>query len=110
MLSLVRKLFLVVPIALIVGFGFRPTPILGVDGKSLAASVGVPVGEVGFDPCTEQGETWVCTLEGSDKRPLAYSLDVNGLGCWTATVRGSGSNKNALEGCVTIADHVKAID
>jgi len=110
MIGLARKLLLVVPIALLVGFGFRPTPILGVDGKSLAASVGVPVGQTGFDPCTELGETWVCTLQGEGERPIAYSLDVDGLGCWTATVRGSGSDENALEGCVTIADHVKAID
>lgn len=110
MIGLARKLLLIVPIALIAGFGFRPTPILDVDGKSLAASVGVPIGEVGFEPCIEEGEIWVCTLEGPEQSRIAYSLDVDGLGCWTATVRGSGSDENALEGCVTIADHVKAID
>ncbi len=110
MFSLVRKLALVVPIAVIVAFGFRPTPILGVDGKSLAASTGVPVGEVGFEPCAEEGKAWTCTLKGEDSRPVAYTLDVDWAGCWTATVRGSGSDDDALEGCVTITDHVEAID
>lgn len=117
MIGFARKFLLLVPIALIVGFGFRPTPILGVDGKSLAASVGVPVGTMGFEPCVEEGETWNCVLPGANDssadaaaRPVAYTIDVDGLGCWTGTVRGSGSKDAALDGCVTIADHVKAID
>jgi len=110
MIGLARKALLIVPIALIVGFCFRPTPILGVDGKSLAASTGVPVGTTGFEPCTEESEAWICTLESDMGDPVAYTIDVDGLGCWTGTVRGSGSDDAALEGCVTIADHVEAID
>lgn len=110
-----RFLFLAVPIALIAGFLFRPTPIVGVDGDSLAASVGVPVGEVGYQPCTEDGEAWVCTLPGDGERGSAtYSLRVDDLGCWTIEGASGGGPAAAApvknEGCVTIADHVKAID
>ena len=117
MIGLARKFLLVVPIALIVGFCLRPTPILGVDGKSLAASVGVPVGTAGFDPCVEEGEEWTCALPSAGESPaeaaaapLVYTVDVDGLGCWSATVRGSGSDDASLEGCVTIVNHVEAID
>jgi hypothetical protein len=113
--GIVRKLSLIVPLAVIVFLGFRPTPILGVDGESLAASVGVPVGVAGFGPCEKQGDEWRCVIgEVSSSEP--YLVDVDWLGCWAATPevparlegQAPGSQRPVLEGCVTIADHVEA--
>jgi len=110
-----RVAVLVVPLALIAGFLFRPTPVVGVDGDSLAASVGVPIGEVGYQPCTEDGEAWICTLPGdlAEEGSTSYSLEVDDLGCWK--IEGAIGSRTVAEperaeGCVTIVDHVEAIE
>ena len=110
-----RIVFLVVPIALVAGFFFRPTPILGVDGKSLAASVGVPVGDVRFEPCTENDEVWTCIVPGESGEEGApasrLELTVDWLGCWEPKGTSQGTAASDSErGCVTVADHVEAID
>ena len=109
-----RILYLVVPIGLILAFVFRPTPILGVDGESLAASTGADLGQLTFEPCTEVNEDedeWTCALppEG-EGQPTVLVLDVGWEGCWTAKVREPGSVDPPAEGCVTIMDHFEAID
>lgn len=110
-------MFLVVPIALIAGFVLRPTPILGVDGESLAASTGAPVNELGAQPCTEAGgERWTCTIpddpiaDPGGAGPSTYSVKVDGLGCWTVEGAKGPAMPEANEGCVTMADHISSID
>ena len=118
-----RVLYLVVPIALILGFVFRPTPILGVDGESLAASTGAPVNEIDSVPCTQKGESaggdiWQCTFPGTPADdeddpppvPSTYSLTVDRLGCWTVESAKGPKAPPETEGCVTMADHVSSID
>ncbi|MDQ3728358.1 MAG: hypothetical protein M3355_02095 [Actinomycetota bacterium] len=113
-----RVLFFVVPLALIAGFALRPTPILGVDGESLAASTDAPVNELGAEPCTEGGgETWTCTIaadpfpdDQSEAGPTKYSVKVDGLGCWVIEDARGPAIPGEREGCVTIADHISSID
>jgi hypothetical protein len=114
MIGFARKFLLIVPVLLIVGFCLRPTPILGEDGKSLAASVGVPVGETGYEPCKKSEEAWICALPAGSTSEVElqreFLITIDGLGCWEGTVRGSGSDDVAIEGCVTVADHIQAIE
>ena len=114
MFSLARILALVVPVAVIAAFCLRPTPILGVDGESLAASVGAPGGEAQLAPCEqEEGDEdrWRCGLPtaGDPGTPgqTVYVIEVDGLGCWTAR-SDSAPSEAAFEGCVTIVDHIEA--
>ncbi|MDQ2675984.1 MAG: hypothetical protein M3Y34_04180 [Actinomycetota bacterium] len=109
---ILRIVYLVVPIGLIVAFAFRPTPILGVDGESLAASTGADLAHVTFEPCAEQkGDEWTCTLPGEgESAPTTISLDVGWEGCWTAKVLQNGSVDPPAEGCVTLMDHFESID
>jgi hypothetical protein len=120
MIGFARKFLLIVPVALIVGFCLRPTPILGVDGESLAASVGVPVGDVGFGPCSEaplreqSEDLWECSLPNDPDSPDAgttkYSVRTDGLGCWEISGSGDGAEPEKSDGCVTILDHIQATD
>lgn len=107
-----RILYLVVPIALIVAFAFRPTPVLGVDGESLAASMGAFTGQETPEPCTqERDESWTCPLPPAGEGEAAIvSLDVDWQGCWTARVLKNGSVDPPAEGCVTLMDHIESID
>ena len=108
-----RIVFLVVPIALVAAFVFRPTPIVGVDGGSLAASVGVPVGDARFEPCREAGELWKCSVpgEGQSTPPLDLTLELDWLGCWKpAKTGGRVGAPPTPHGCVTLMDHVEAIE
>jgi len=118
-----RVLIWVVPAALIAGFLLRPTPIVGVDGESLAASSGAPVNEVNSVPCsklgkTKDGDRWECTFPGiprddeEDPAPIpsTYVLTIDGLGCWTIESTRGPEAPPESEGCVTIADHVASID
>ena len=118
-----RIAYFLIPAALIAGFLFRPTPIVGVDGESLAASSGAPVNEVNSVPCTKVGETkdgdqWECTFPGifqedeDDPAPVpsTYTLTIDWLGCWTIESQKGPEAPPEAEGCVTIADHVTSID
>jgi hypothetical protein len=112
-----RVLFLLIPIALIAAFALRPTPILGVDGESLAASTGAPVNELGAEPCTEEGsETWTCTIAADPfpdpgrGGPTTYSVKVDGLGCWTIEGGRGPAVPGETDGCVTILNHISSID
>ena len=114
-----RVLYLVVPLGLIVAFCLRPTPIVGVDGESLASSTGAPVNEINSIPCEEKGEedTWTCTYPGSpdpedpeDPGPTTYEVTIDKWGCWTiGGVRGTTVPPDTT-GCVTIMDHISSID
>ena len=118
-----RVLYVVLPLALIAGFFFRPTPLVGVDGESLAASTGAPVNEVNSVPCTKLGETkdgdkWECTFPGVPQEddedpppvPSTYLLTIDSLGCWTIDSAKGPEAPPKSEGCVTLADHVASID
>lgn len=110
---ILRILYLVVPLGLIAAFLFRPTPILGVDGRSLSASAGADFGQLTYEPCSEEGEDrWTCSLtDGTEAgRATVILLDVEWTGCWTAKVVENGTLDPPAEGCVTIMDHIKAID
>ena len=109
---ILRILYLVVPLALIVAFVFRPTPILGVDGESLASSAGVDV-SLEVEPCSEdeRKDAWTCPIPAdAEGEPAVLSIDVDWKGCWTSKVLESGSVEPPSQGCVTLMDHLKAID
>jgi len=112
-----RILYLIVPLALIAAFFLRPTPIVGVDGESLAASTGAPVNEINSVPCTEeQDDVWKCTIPGPPSEDSetglpesvsTYEVEVDSWGCWTIARNEAPAETT---GCVTIADHVTSID
>lgn len=114
---ILRILYLLVPLGLIAAFALRPTPIVGVDGESLAASTGAPVNEINAVPCDDQGDdVWLCTYPGSaepasgDPRPTTYEVTIDGWGCWSiGGIRGS-VEPPAMTGCVTLMDHIESID
>ncbi|MEJ7875882.1 MAG: hypothetical protein WKF62_04405 [Solirubrobacterales bacterium] len=115
--SIWRVVYLAVPIALIVGFALRPTPIVGVDGESLAASTGAPVNELGSTPCTEaDDEKWMCTIAADPNEspegggPTTYSVTVDTLGCWVIEGAKGPALPDESKGCVTMADHISSID
>jgi hypothetical protein len=107
-----RILYLVVPLGLIVAFVFRPTPILGVDGESLAASAGADAGQLTFEPCAQESEgKWSCSLPpDGEGQPTVIEIDIEWQGCWTAKVLQNGSVNPPAEGCVTLMNHIEAID
>ena len=114
---ILRVLYLLVPLGLIAAFVLRPTPLVGVDGESLAASTGAPVNEVSSVPCTEKSDVWTCTIPGppADETGIpdtssTYRVEVDDWGCWTISdIRGSDEPPE-MKGCVTIMDHVESID
>lgn len=87
-------------------FWARPTPILGVDGKSLAHSV-----KDGSDtaPCTKAAGDWVCEIEG-DGPPTKYAIDLRWDGCWKGD-RVSGPlaafTPEEISGCISLGDHLR---
>ena len=111
-----RIVYLVVPLGLIAAFCLRPTPIVGVDGESLAASTGAPVNEINSQPCTQKDEIWTCFIPGDpepqpgDPGPITYRVSVDFWGCWTIEGNQAPPGAEAATGCVTIADHVASID
>jgi hypothetical protein len=116
---ILRVLYLLVPLGLIAAFVLRPTPLLGVDGESLAASTGAPVNEINAVPCEEKGEDkWTCTIPGEpeldpeDPSPVSttYEVTIDSWGCWTiGGIRGPTDPPEST-GCVTIMNHVESID
>ena len=114
---ILRVLYLLVPLGLIAAFLFRPTPIVGVDGESLASSTGAPVNELNSVPCTEdKGDTWTCTIPGppepepGDPGPTTYEVKIDLWGCWTIEGGRGPDIPGVTTGCVTIKDHVTSID
>ena len=122
---ILRILFLLIPLGLIAAFCLRPTPIVGVDGESLAASTGAPVNETDAVPCEQEKDDedkWICTVPGAAtpdpadpnstvfRDVTAYEVTVDSWGCWSiGGVRGPAEPAEDT-GCVTIADHVSSID
>jgi hypothetical protein len=98
-------------IAVLGFFAARPTPILGVEGRPLQSSVGNS-GFLSFPTTSCQhlrSDEWSCQRwDDQYSSTISYTVEVNRLGCWTATrtkFPGEGSAKH-LSGCVTILDWV----
>lgn len=89
-------------------FGARPAPVLGLGGRALERSVGNSA-ILTASPCTHvKGNTWKCSKwDDGGSSTVAYRVDVDGLGCWTATRAGPAGEGSArrLSGCVTLADY-----
>jgi len=95
-------------------FAFRPTPILGVDGKSLQYSFDVSSFNQGTtetcEPRTGKGQ-WKCFVyDDSDSKEVPYKVSVDRMGCWTGTTsasKKSDSIEPEISGCITILDHLR---
>jgi hypothetical protein len=102
----------IITLALVIAIVYRPTPVLGIDGESLAHSVsgGGIFGSSGR-PCTEvaSSKTWKCVVDGSSGGTVIYEVeDPDWWGCWEARHIGGtsvGSAPSTLSRCVTLADH-----
>jgi hypothetical protein len=93
--------------ALFTLYAIRPTPVIGVDGDSLSHSV---IGSgILSTPCMHHHDgTWTCGryIGLYDEHPDAnYQVEVDGLGCWSATLIG-GFGRKHLSGCITLIDHI----
>lgn len=101
-----------VAVAAIGGLLYRPGAVIGVSGKSLAHSVRGQADAEETGTCTETGDddSFICTVVDPDRKPLAtYSVKTKDAGCWDATrKRGDGSQPEALSGCISIVDLVRA--
>lgn len=87
-------------------FSARPTPILRVDGESLAHSV-----DEAQSICEQRPDGgWNC-LVTDGFRPADYEVDVRWDGCWKATLS-TGSVRSTrgpeeITGCVDVWDHLR---
>jgi hypothetical protein len=92
-------------------FGVRPAPLMGVDGRSLQASVGSLL-LTGGGECRHladgdwQWECWRWDNQSSGSVP--YQVHVNGLGCWHAVETwGDGrTGPGRIAGCLHIEDYI----
>ena len=94
-------------------FAAYPSPILGVDGRSLEYSVG-GASILDSKPCRKKGDgMWTCLRwDSGGSSALTYRVKVDSLGCWTAERLGTSSegSRRALSGCITIRDHIRLFD
>ena len=101
-----------VAVVLVLGFlGARPTPILGLDGGALQASVGTTEIPMEGNSCErEGGGNWTCLRHDEEfSGTVPYRVHVNGLGCWHAKLlvrpdRETGPED--LSGCIGLVDYV----
>jgi hypothetical protein len=95
-------------------FATYPSPILGVDGKSLEYSVAGPSTSGSASAChKESGRVWICPHWRNEGSSFGnYRVTVDGLGCWTAVPAGASgeSTRKKLFGCITIRDHIRPFD
>jgi hypothetical protein len=103
-------LFLVVVGAIL----WRPAAVLGVDGGSLAQSLG---GEVGrsYGDCVEQHDgEWLCTVSDASGDQLRYEVRTHRFGCWNAgKIRWHESKSHDLDeisGCIGLLDELTSGD
>ncbi|MFN8151198.1 MAG: hypothetical protein U0R24_08745 [Solirubrobacterales bacterium] len=131
--GIVLALLALAAIALMV---FRPARVVGPTEDSLAHSLvsAADASEGGTCLEAESGDSgdsgdkggeggegdigWLCRLRGrpdgaSDVRSVVYEVDVDGWGCWDASViqgRPGGGMTRTLEGCITAADFARIGD
>jgi hypothetical protein len=104
-------------LALVVAIGLaaaRPSPILGVDGKALAHSVGGG-SLIGSNPSCRRidGNTWSCSRSDSQgSSTVGYRVRLHSFGCWTAKrIGGAGEgSRRRLSGCINILDHLRLFE
>jgi hypothetical protein len=93
-------------------FTARPSPVLGVDGRTLEFSVD---GDIVFGSPSERchnlnRDTWSCEVwDNGQSGTLSYRVKIHHLGCWTATQTGDYSGEGTrkqFSGCITILDHI----
>lgn len=87
-------------------FSARPTPILGVDGSSLAHSV-----DEAQSICEQRSDgNWTCLVTDAP-RPAEYRVAVRWDGCWKATRSagsvGSNGGPEEVTGCIDLWDHLR---
>ena len=92
----------------------RPTPVTGVDGRSLQYSVGGGNLGVFADPCRpgDSGD-WNCSAyDDAVSGMVPYDVKVGRLGCWTAvrTGRAGEGAPRRLSGCLTVWDQIRLFD
>ncbi|MBK8293534.1 MAG: hypothetical protein IPK93_01695 [Solirubrobacterales bacterium] len=84
-------------------FWARPTPILGVDGNSLAHSV---QDSQYYEKCREAPNgDWICEKAGT-----RYAVDIGWDGCWDGDrISGPATTftPNEISGCVNLQDHLR---
>ncbi len=86
-------------------FSARPTPVLGVDGDSLAHSISNSA------PCIEgtSGGVWNCWRNST----VGYRVEVGWDGCWDATLYKAPRMSDVprtRSGCIDIWDHLELED
>jgi hypothetical protein len=87
-------------------FGARPTPVLGLDGEALQASVASTTLNDACEPVA--ADAWTCQRWDSElSGAISYRVEANWKGCWHA-VRESPDNRSPkrLSGCVTFVDYL----
>ena len=91
------------------GFAARPSPVLGVDGRTLEFSVD---GSIVLDfseggSCSPvDGNTWSCPVYSSEfSGTVPYEVTVGRFGCWTARSDSPGERED-FSGCLTLFDYV----
>jgi hypothetical protein len=101
---------ILVVIAALLLFAAFPSPILGVDGKSLQYSVGGSLLGT-LKPCQKLAkDTWTCPRwDNGGSGSVDYRVTVDSVGCWTArrARRTSERSPRRLSGCITIRDHLR---
>jgi hypothetical protein len=98
-------------LAALLAFAAFPSPILGVDGKSLQYSVGGPSLVGSLKPCHRKADdTWTCLRwDNGSSGAVDYRVTVDSVGCWTArrVEKTSERSPRRLSGCITIRDHLR---
>jgi len=87
----------------------RPALLMGVSGDSLARSIAGGDSSSDGGTCDKQPDgDWNCSVHGPDANGT-YLVDVNWLGCWTATPNHRQSDRpspGVVKGCIELGDIV----
>ena len=106
-------MLVLVAVAAIGGLLYRPGAVIGVSGKSLAHSVAGQADADENGTCVETGDddNFICTVVDSDRKPSCHlhrgDEGRRMLGRHPASGAGD-SQPEALSGCITIVDLVRA--
>ncbi len=93
-------------------FAFRPTPLLGVDGSSLARSVNGDFSSAEECESRARGgeQYWKCfKWDDGQSGGASYRVEVDWWGCWEGRRIGVSASEpgtpRSLSGCVTLLSH-----
>ncbi len=91
----------------------RPSPLLGIDDRALAYSVGRGAGSVDSTCRQRPNGTWRCQVRFGSDGVASYRVTTHGLGCWQAsgieTSEGPGLERMGIKGCINIRDHLRLL-